>query len=208
MALAFAANQCLESEQIGSRPFLSDFLCNFDICNLFAEFVLLGVLSLEVRDETVGFAASDTVQELSEWNETADEVLIVSMLIHLLLGEEDLDAALALAPEAVGLAQFGVVEVDLPHEEQPHCAQVERFGIDQLHLLDLERVADRAFLLRHLSQLLQERNGSSEQLGNSLRGALPAAVDVVRVGKDHGVAVDKNVHLHFGEQQRDFLQDL
>lgn len=57
-------------------------------------------------------------------------MVVVIVFLHFLLGEQYLDASFALAPETIGLPEFGVVEVDLPDEQEADCAQVERFGVD------------------------------------------------------------------------------
>lgn len=56
-------------------------------------------------------------QNFGEGNEAADEVIIVLVFVHLLLGHEDLHAPLTFVPKSVGLFEFTVVEVDLSHKE-------------------------------------------------------------------------------------------
>lgn len=72
------------------------------------------------------------------------------MLLHLLLGQQNLDAPFTLVPQAVCFFEFAVVKVDLPYKHQSHSSEVECLCIDELHMFDFEGVADRSFLFYNI----------------------------------------------------------
>lgn len=181
--------------------FLYHFFANLNLANLFAKILLLAFLALVVLYEALAFVDPHSFEQEGERDQAADEMVLVVGLLHFFLGEQDFDAAFALGPQPIGLSEFAVVEVDLPHKEQTDSPQIEALGVDELDLLYFKGVADGALLLDDLAQFLQQADGGRQQFGDGLGSALPASVDVVGIGEDQCVSLDEGVHLGFSEQQ-------
>lgn len=87
---------------------------NIYLVEAFSQVLLFRLFGLEVSDETATLCGSHLLQDARKGHECSYELFIVAAFIHLCLGGKDADTSLALAPQAVGLAQFSIVEVDLP----------------------------------------------------------------------------------------------
>ena len=75
------------------------------------------MLSVIVINSALGFGPTHLFYHRAEGHNTVDELVLLMVGFHLLLGIKDIEATMALTPQSVGLLKLAVVGVDPPHKQ-------------------------------------------------------------------------------------------